>query len=286
MSIAVSVGHSGDVTADIVRFAPRPTACRIARIHLLGPVRGTSDLGDDVLPRGKKARALLAYLCLANGARVPRVRLASLLWDEASDEHARGSLRHALSEVGSAMGPLAAELISSGRTTIRLNPDACWIDAAALLESSSPDAVRRDLALLCSGELLEALDGVSASFDRWLAQERDRFKWQTKGLLRPQINGAARNGHYLPQRFSPRSKISPEQLPGRSRLRVAVLPFDGKGEGKSAERGENLAFSLSHDIAAALARFRWFDVVTPISFTSRPLLNFTSEHLLQRNQLD
>src|SRR5262249_23105613 len=53
-----------------------------------------------------------------------------------------------------------------------------------------------------------------------------------------------------------------------------------------AERGQNLAFSLSHDIAAALARFRWFDVVTPIAFTSRPLVSFTSEDLLQRNQLD
>src|SRR5499427_10940675 len=105
MSIAVSVGHSGDVTADIVRFVQRPTACRIARIHLLGPMRATSYLGDDILPRGKKARALLAYLCLAAGAKVPRIRLARLLWDRASDELARGSLRHALLEVRAAMGP-------------------------------------------------------------------------------------------------------------------------------------------------------------------------------------
>src|SRR6202008_8298 len=123
--------------------------------------------------------AMLAYLCLAAGAKVPRIRLARLLWEEARDELARGSLRHALLEVCSAMGPLAGELISAGRASIRLSADACWIDAAALHESSAPDTVRSDLALLCTGKLLEGLDDVSPSFDRWLARERERFRWKT-----------------------------------------------------------------------------------------------------------
>src|SRR5689334_4386118 len=107
MNIAVSGGHGLAVTPGVAGIVQRPVACRIARIHLLGPMRATSYLGDDILPRGKKARALLAYLCLALGEKVPRIRLARLLWDQASDELARGSLRHALIEVGSAMGPLA-----------------------------------------------------------------------------------------------------------------------------------------------------------------------------------
>src|SRR5262249_2273327 len=152
----------------------------------LGPMRATSYLGDDILPRGKKARALLAFLCLTGGANVPRVRLARLLWDQASDELARGSLRHALLEMSTAMGPLADDLISTGRATIRLKADACWIDAAALLEPSSPESARSDLALFCTGKLLDGLDGVSPSFDRWLARERDRFNWQTRGLHQPQ----------------------------------------------------------------------------------------------------
>src|SRR5262249_37428905 len=148
----------------------------------------------------------------------------------------------------------ADELISTGRATIRLDTEGCWIDAAALLESSSPDSVRRDLALVCAGPLLEGLDGVSASFDRWLARERDRFTWKTTGLPRRQ-NGPASLDDKL---FLPRSLAQAESrvhrpLPGRSRLRVAVLPFEGKGEGKGAERAEDLAFSLSHDVAAALA---------------------------------
>jgi adenylate cyclase len=210
-----------------------------------------------------------------------------LLWDQASDELARGSLRHALLEVCAAMGPLAGELISAGRASIRLNADACWIDAGALLESSSPDSVRSDLALLCTGKLLEGLDGVSASFDRWLARERDRFKWNTRGLLRLRAEGALSARHDLPLRSAPVSEIHAHRpLPGRNRLRVAVLPFEGTGEGKAAGRGEDLAFSLSHDIAAGLARFRWFDVVAPVSFIHSPLANYTGEDLLQRKELD
>jgi len=292
MHTALIGDHGGIVATQVVRPVRRTTACPIARIHLLGPMRATSYLGDDIFPRGKKARAVLAFLCLARGERIPRIRLARLLWDQASDDLARGSLRHALSELCSAMGPLAPELISTGRTTISLNADACWIDAAALLESSSPPAVRSDLALLCSGKLLEGLDGVSASFDRWLAQERDRFEWETRGLPKLQPRAALSNGKtngktYAPLRLPPRNEIHDRQpLPGRNRLRVAVLPFQGKGEGKAAERGEDLAFSLSHDIAAGLARFRWFDVVAPLSFIHSPLANYTGEDLLHRKELD
>src|SRR5262249_9862787 len=47
--------------------------------------------------------------------------------------------------------------------------------------------------------------------------------------------------------------------PSRHRLRVGVLPFreiDCKNE-------KGLGLSLSHEIAAGLARFRWFDVIGP-----------------------
>jgi TolB-like protein len=288
MHTAASGALSGAVTPNIARFVERPTACRIARIHLIGPVRATSYLGDDILPRGKKARALLAYLCLAAEAKAPRTRLARLLWDDVSDELARGSLRQTLRELSASMGPLAGELISASRAAIRLNTDACWIDALALLETSAPDSVRSDLAAFCSGKLLEGLDGISVSFDRWLARERDRFKWNTRGLLALQAEPALPNERNHEVGRSPlRSEIAANQpLPGRNRLRVAVLPFIGKGEGKGAERAADLAFSLSHDIAAGLARFRWFDVVAHISAISRPLANFATEDFLQRGDVD
>jgi TolB-like protein len=260
----------GQVAAVNLRIAKplvdRPLARRIARIHLLGPMRATSYLGADILPRSKKGRALLAYLCLAPGMKVPRLRLARMLWDQTSDELSRASLRHALLDVCEAMGPLGRELVSAGRAAIRLNADACWIDAVAMLEPSSSGS---ELARFCTGQLLEGLDGLSASFDQWLLRMRTGFAEKTKGYVPPGTAAYARHS-----------------LPPRSRLRVAVLPFEEQGNGIPAEAGEDLGFSLSRDIAAALARFRWFDVITSISCIARPLVNFTSEDFLQRSQLD
>lgn len=59
--------RQGVATGHIARHAYRPAAHPLLRIHLLGSMRATSYLGDDVLPRAKKARATLGYLCLAAG---------------------------------------------------------------------------------------------------------------------------------------------------------------------------------------------------------------------------
>ena len=84
-----------------------PSNRSIVRIHLLGTMRATSYLGDSVLPRGRKARAVLGSLCLAGGASVPRGRLATMLWDRVSDFQGRASFRQAFRELFVAFGPLA-----------------------------------------------------------------------------------------------------------------------------------------------------------------------------------
>ena len=164
-------------------------------------MRATSYLGDDVLPRAKKARAALGYLCLAFGARCLRARIASMLWDRVNAAQARTSFRQAVSELTSAMGSLSAELITTGRASIRFNTDACWIDALALLESSTSDATRTDLAVLCAGELLEGLEEVSGPFGQWLAKERVRFKERLTGSLDPVLQQIDRPG-FDPKRLA------------------------------------------------------------------------------------
>src|ERR1700756_2340493 len=106
MTSTATSDHSASVAVTVADHAHLPTR-PIVRIHLLGSMRATSYLGDDVLPRAKKARAALGYLCLASGARVPRARIASLLWDRVSAEQARTTFRQILSDLVSAMGPLA-----------------------------------------------------------------------------------------------------------------------------------------------------------------------------------
>jgi len=342
------------------RIADRP----IVRVHLLGSMRATTYLGDDILPRGKKARAILGCLCLAGGKHVPRARLAAMLWDRVPDAQARTSFRQALRELSTALGPLGDELISGTRDTVRLNADLCWIDALAVLapETSVLNPLRSDLAALCTGELLEELDGVSSSFDQWLLAERTRFTEQLRSLLETELQHLDRSSVDAKQRasiarrliafdpthegasrvlmraladmgeraqalreyarcrealrrsldvepspetnalyeairaFSGRDEpkivpvgtapqpqaAKPSSLPSRNRLRVGVLPFLANG----SPGEESLAFSLSQEIAAALTRFRWFDVIAPVSLMRRHSASFVSENLLQRRELD
>jgi len=103
MSSTAAGGQSGTLTARISDrgyFPARP----LVRIHLLGSMRATSFLGDDALPRAKKARAALGYLCLTPGSRVSRTRMATLLWDRVSADQARTSLRPPVAELTSATG--------------------------------------------------------------------------------------------------------------------------------------------------------------------------------------
>lgn len=314
----------------------------IVRIHLLGALRAVSYLGEDLVPRGRKARAILGYLCLHAGQRVPRAKIAALLWDRVPDQQARASLRQSLRELLQAFGPLADEVLETDAEMIRLNQRVCWVDSAAILAGPHPaNLLRTDLAALCEGELLEDLNGVSEAFDEWLLMERARFATEVTaafdeelhqitqadvpaerraGLARriiacePTHEGASRilmaaladmgekaqalrefercrmamqsrlevepaaetralyeklrsaptrpkldGGHGTQAHREPRASIT-VSAPMASRLRIGVIPFQAANE----ETGQ-LAFSLSQEIASALARFRWFDVVAALT---------------------
>src|SRR5271156_4395935 len=100
--------------AKAVKSHPSPTEEHIApglagglvpqalpRIYLVGNMRAVAPDGADFLPRGRKTRGLMAFLCLAQGERVSRGRLAGLLWDRPGEAQAKArfSLRKSLSEL-------------------------------------------------------------------------------------------------------------------------------------------------------------------------------------------
>jgi DNA-binding SARP family transcriptional activator/Tfp pilus assembly protein PilF len=327
-------------------------------------MRATTYLGTDILPRGKKARAILGYLSITAGDRVPRARLAAMLWDRAPDAQARSSFRQALHELLLAMGPLAPELISADRETIKLNANLCWVDATAILavETMSEGPSRSELSALCTGELLEELDGISESFDHWLLGERTRFTQQVSALLEAELNslirskadlklqisdirrliafdptheGASRALMRALVKFGERAQalreyercrnalwkaLDVEPSPETRALANAIRTFSGR-DGQTASTStiptsrdeaaktmapahrrrlrlgvlsflairarddQNLAFSLSQEIAAGLARFRWFDVIAPATLARKPSARL-NEDLLRQKELD
>ena len=81
-------------------------------------------------------------------------------------------------------------------------------------------------------------------------------------------------------RASARKRRSP--LPNRNRLRVGVLPFLAI----RSPRDEGWRFSMSQEIAAALARFRWFDVIAPVALKRRDGARRSTMIVLRPNDLD
>jgi TolB-like protein/DNA-binding SARP family transcriptional activator len=165
-AVAVNMLGSGSVT--------RLRGGEAARIYLVGAMRVVAPGGEDLLPRARKTRALLAYICLAQGERIPRSRLLGLLWDRSAEAQARMSLRHALSELNDRLNHQVPGLIEIDREAVRLNTRACWIDVFAI-----PDHSER---------LLEDFDGISPAFDQWLAVERIRFEDSLRGILETELN--------------------------------------------------------------------------------------------------
>lgn len=346
-------------------YSRRAQTSPLVRIHLLGNMRATSFRHADILPRGKKARALLGCLCLAEGARVARTRIATMLWDRVSEYQSRASFRQAFRELVVAFGPLAETLLFADRETVRLDTDACWIDGLALLskEPGAEKGTRGKLAELCKGDLLEDLSGVSASFDQWVLGERSRFTERLRHLLEEEMSNANQS-HNEPSareeiarrltKFDPThegatrvlmralsdrhergqalseykrcqkalklafgvepspetralfeaigmfsrdtreappavlavetqkpQKVAPV-APKRGHRRVGVLPFSAI----PPEVDDRLAFLVAQEVAAALGRFRWFDVVAPMALVRASAPTFIQDSELRRRDLD
>ena len=144
----------------------------LLRLTLFGTMRATGTGGQDILPRGRKSRALLAVLAMAAPHPVLRAQLTGMLWSQRDPMQARASLRQALHELQAALGPDAAGLLIADRSHVVLRADGMWCDVAAFLHPTPTDC---DALSLLTGPLLDDLRHLDPAFDRWLAGERQRI---------------------------------------------------------------------------------------------------------------
>ena len=121
--------------------------------------RGSFALWDGdgrlVTIRGRKARAILAYLVTYPHEHVTRERLLQLLWPDRGMAQARGSLRQSLVEIRRA----APGVIISDHEHV-------WIDTTRL----GPVEIADHCAP--TEQLFDDLDGITTEFDDWLRCER------------------------------------------------------------------------------------------------------------------
>jgi TolB-like protein/Tfp pilus assembly protein PilF len=146
-------------------------------LKLLGGFSASSSGGETVEVSGRKNQALLAYLALQSGKKLPRDKLLGLLWSDRGEAQARASLRQALVALRRDLGESASALRMDG-DSVALEPQIVATDVASferLIRGSSAEELR-EAARLYEGELLDGLEVRDPGFEEWLAAERVRLR--------------------------------------------------------------------------------------------------------------
>ncbi len=130
--------------------------------------------GRDVTPRGRKARAIVAYLASRPDSQVSRERIAELLWGDRGEAQARASLRQALFEIRRE----ARDLVQTDRGHL-------WIEACrATIDEADTQWV----------EAFDDLNHITPEFDDWLAAERSQRSQSAWNSLRIKIEKLLADG--------------------------------------------------------------------------------------------
>jgi DNA-binding SARP family transcriptional activator/TolB-like protein len=161
----------------------------VVRLRLIGQMEAWTVASENVLPAGRKTRALLAAIALSGPRPALRGRLAELLWSRRPEEQARASLRQEIHRLLEVLAPAKTDVLQVTRDHLSLTPGAVWIDVDEVMRATTAEPA--SLSLL-DGELLEDLVGIDPTFDMWLTAERERLRDRARGvaeaLLRDQDN--------------------------------------------------------------------------------------------------
>jgi len=149
------------------------------RLHLIGQMEAWSNKDANLLPSGRKARALLAILALAGSGPVLRCHIAELLWSRRSESEARASLRQELQILRTALALANTKILLTTRDHIGLVHGVASTDVAVVM-SATPDEPGA-LSLL-DRDLLECLDGIDPRFDLWLRDKRQALRNRARSV--------------------------------------------------------------------------------------------------------
>ena len=161
-------------------------------MRLIGQMEAWTLTSENVLPAGRKTRALLAVIALSSPRPALRGRLAELLWSRRPEEQARASLRQEIHRLLESLAPAGTEILTVTRDHLSLRPGMVWIDVEEVMRATTDQPA--SLSLL-DGDLLEDLDGIDPTFDAWLTTERERLRDRARNvaeaLLREQVEPEA-----------------------------------------------------------------------------------------------
>lgn len=131
-------------------------------IRTIGPFSVSGPNGEDLTPRGAKARGLLAIVALTDDKSRPRRFLEEKLWSGRGAEQASQSLRQALTEIRRALGDYKDHFLVD-RITVGFDPATISVDFDTVTPGTEEEP----------HELLEGLKIRDDAFNAWLAEMRE-----------------------------------------------------------------------------------------------------------------
>jgi DNA-binding SARP family transcriptional activator len=142
--------------------------------RFLGTCEGRLRDGSAVRIASRKSWALLAYLAVRAGRPATRESLASLLWSDRPRDQARSSLRQALYELRTALGPAdSAALLTTRQAAQLIVEDVDVLHFEQLARSGNADQLQQ-AERLYRGAFLDGLQTGDPEFDSWLDADRAR----------------------------------------------------------------------------------------------------------------
>jgi len=205
----------------------------MTELKILGPVelRGKSGGLENSFLAGSKRLALLSYLVLKRPRGFQRRdRILPLLWPEKSQKSARNSLSNLLYHIRKTLGK---EMVCTrGIEELSINDDLIQCDALSFGKLLDEGKIM-EAAELYRGDLLEGLhvSGASTDFDRWLEQERSRFREKYSRALEDLADKAEKAGDLEKAVgfWKTRSQVNPYETHAVKR-RVEVMAALGNRE--------------------------------------------------------
>lgn len=168
------------------------TASARLSLQLLGSMQILAD-GHRVALRGRKARAALAVLALADPPRETRERLVGLLWSESDEARARASLRQVLIELRDALAAAGCHGLDADRETLALHDERLEVDVRDIVRAAEAGVADPRIAETphLAETLLADLDDVDPAFRVWLLAKRQTLQDRLLRALETALRRAA-----------------------------------------------------------------------------------------------
>ena len=186
------------------------------RLRLMGPVDLTSALGQNLTPRSRKARGMLALLGTAPGLRMSRAQLQDRLWSRSPPAQGTASLRQTLHDVRHV---LDAALIG-GDGWVGFDPVAVAVDLRP-----APGLAGQ------SAEFAEGLDIDDPEFEDWLRDMRLALEDRVQARELPLLVLNEPQGDSAPARMLARFLLQEAAARAAPLIPARVMQAAGAGNG-------------------------------------------------------